>query len=87
MGKKIKILIVEHDSFDLEIMHRELSKGGLNYLYEVVEEENSFFKSLSTYSPDIILSDYNLPKFSGLRAFELRQHYAADIPFILFQEL
>src|SRR5207247_3269594 len=34
-------------------------------------------------SPDVILSDYSMPQFTGLRAAELLRESGLDIPFIL----
>ena len=82
MSKKIKILIVEHEPYDLEVMYRELKKSGLSYVFETVEDEQNYLKVIQKLVPDIILSDYSLPTFSGMRAFELRQEIAPDTPFI-----
>jgi CheY-like chemotaxis protein len=53
-------------------MYRELKKSGLSYVFETVEDEQNYLKVIQKLVPDIILSDYSLPTFSGMRAFELR---------------
>ncbi len=82
MRKKIKILIVENDTSDLEMMYRELKKSGLSYVFKTVEEEQNYLKAIEELVPDIILSAYSLPSFSGMRAFELRQAITPNTPFI-----
>jgi PAS domain S-box-containing protein len=82
MRKKIKILIVENDTSDLEMMYRVLKKSGLSYVFETVEEEQNYLKAIEELVPDIILSAYSLPSFSGMRAFELRQAVTPNTPFI-----
>ena len=79
---KIKILIAEHDLVDLEFLHHELKKGGIDYVSEVVQNEPGYIKALNSFIPDIILSDYNFPLFDGLTAFNIREKIAPDTPFI-----
>jgi two-component system sensor histidine kinase UhpB len=82
MNAKIKILIAEHDPTDLEFLHNELRKGGINYVSEVVHDEPGYVKALKNFKPDIILSDYSFPLFDGLTAFKIREKIAPDTPFI-----
>lgn len=82
MNTKIKILIAEHDPIDLELLHYELKKGGINYVSEVIQNEPDYIKALKRFVPDIILSDYNFPLFDGLTAFKIREEIAPDTPFI-----
>lgn len=79
---KTKILIVEHDPNDLELMQYELKKGGINYVSEIVQNEYDFGIALKNFNPDIILSDFSLPSFDGPTAFKIREQIAPDTPFI-----
>jgi CheY-like chemotaxis protein len=47
-----------------------------------VETEPDFLAELKKL-PDIILSDYSMPQFSGLRAAQLVKESGVGIPFIL----
>lgn len=47
-----------------------------------VVDEPRFLEELRRV-PDIILSDFDLPQFDGMRALELTRKFAPDIPFIL----
>jgi len=78
-----KILIAEHNQYDIELLQDELDRSGLNYISEIVHTEKAFTVSLNNFKPDIILSDYSFPSFDGPTAFKIRKILAADTPFIL----
>jgi two-component system sensor histidine kinase UhpB len=82
-SKSIKVLILEHDENDLELLLYELKKGGLDFESKMVETKDQFSQALVDYSPDIILSDYSLPGFDGVTAFHLKQQICPDVPFII----
>jgi len=75
-------LIVEHDSIDIDLLRRELSKGGIHFISESVQHEAGYRAAIDCFLPDIILSDYSFPSFDGLAAFEIRQSMAPDTPFL-----
>ena len=60
MDAKTKILIVEHDPNDVELMEYELKKGGIDFISEIVQNEKDYYNALKNFIPDIILSDYSL---------------------------
>jgi two-component system cell cycle sensor histidine kinase/response regulator CckA len=83
MKKPIKILIVEDNSNDAQLLVRELRRGGFDFEWERVDTESAFLAGLN---PEIslILSDFEMPGFSGLRALELlKKQTALEIPFII----
>jgi len=82
MSGKIKILIVEHDPNDIELIQYELKKGGIIYISEIVQNEKEYDNALKNFIPDIILSDYSIPSFSGLAAFEIKEKISPLTPFI-----
>ncbi len=86
MIQKTRILIVEHDVSDIELMNYELKKGGLNFESKIVQTEIDFDASLKNYHPDIILCDYSLPAFDGPTAFKIRGQLAPEVPFIFVSE-
>lgn len=83
MEIKIKILIAEHDPYKLELLERELIRGGIDYISEVVRNEKDYTNALITFVPDIILFDYSFPSFDGPAAFKLNEKNAPDTPFII----
>ena len=82
MNVKTKILIVEHDPNDIEMIQYELKNGKVNYISEIVQTSQAYESALRNFMPDIILSDFSLPGFSGPEAFRLRELTAPHTPFI-----
>ncbi len=82
MSPSLNVLIVEDSSRDAELLVRELDRAGLDCGCTRVETEADFRTALDA-SPDLILSDYSLPQFDGIRAFEVMRDNGFDIPFIL----
>jgi PAS domain S-box-containing protein len=80
---KIKILILEHDPNDIELLQYELKKSGLIYDFVLVDNRAKFENALCNFKPEIILSDYSLPSFDGLTAFLLKKEKAPEVPFII----
>jgi len=78
-----RILILEDNQSDVDLLRRELKRNGLHFTSEVVQTRESFEDALDTYNPDIILSDYTLPAFDGVSAFNIKQTKTPDIPFII----
>lgn len=81
--KPTKLLILEHDENDLELLLYELKKGALDCIPKIVENREQFSKELIDFCPDIILSDYSLPGFDGVAAFRIKQEICPDVPFII----
>lgn len=79
----MRVLIVEDNSADVEILEYELKKCKLLMEFSTVCNENDYTKALEEQPPDLIFSDYSMPSFTGMRALEIRQTKAPDVPFIL----
>jgi diguanylate cyclase (GGDEF)-like protein/PAS domain S-box-containing protein len=80
---KLRVLHVEDNPLDAELMSRLFTDSGC---YEVawtrVETEADYLSALAS-GTDIVIADYSLPQFSGLRALELLKGRQPDLPFIL----
>lgn len=83
MIEKYKILILEDNKADAELIQRELIKTGKTIVFKVIETREDFEFSLEDFKPDLILSDYQLPAYDGLTAFYHKQKKSPEIPFIL----
>ncbi|MEO7975524.1 ATP-binding protein [Flavobacterium sp.] len=83
MEKKIKILILEDNISDADLILRQLHKSGMNFLSKTIETRKMFEEALETFFPDIILSDYSLPAFDAVSAFKLLKSKSLNIPFII----
>ncbi|MCX6312731.1 MAG: response regulator [Bacteroidetes bacterium] len=79
----LKILIVEDNPVDADLLHRELKKSGISFTAEFVMTREDYEYQLDHFLPDLILSDYSLPTFDGLSAFRIKQSKYPLIPFII----
>lgn len=79
---KLNVLIVEDEVIDADIIARNLRNAGYDLEWTRVETELEYREALAA-RPDIVLSDYSLPQFNGLRALAVLLESHADIPFIL----
>ena len=78
----LRVLIVEDNPNDAELVLRELRRAGFNPDWTRVDTDVEFSRSLDP-ALDIILSDYAMPPFTGLRALELLKESGLEIPFII----
>ncbi len=80
--RTLRVLHLEDSELDHELMLAQLRRGGIDAQALRVESERDFLQALK--QPwDAIISDYNLPGFSGLVALDLWRAEGADLPFIL----
>src|SRR5437016_12367605 len=78
----LRLLHIEDSELDHELMLAHLRRGGLAVEPLRVDSQAEFLRALE--QPwDLIVSDYNLPGFSGLVALDLLKAYGLDIPFVL----
>lgn len=83
MDDTLRILILEDNKNDVDLLQRELKKSGLVFISEIVETRDTFENALNHFKPNIILSDYNLPSFDGITAFHIKKKKYPTIPFII----
>src|SRR5262249_37474685 len=65
-----------------ELTIRELRKSGLPFIWRRVQTEVGLRRALREFQPTLILSDFTLPQFDGLRALDIAHQTAPDTPFI-----
>jgi PAS domain S-box-containing protein len=83
MDRQIRILILEDDASDAELMQRELRKAGVISTVKWAQNEQTFLRTLCEFVPDLILADYALPGFDGLTALRMARQRFPDIPGII----
>ena len=77
-----RVLHLEDSELDHELLLAHLARGGMHAQTRRVDSEHAFLEAL--VEPwDLVVSDYNLPGFSGLVALELLKASMRDIPFVL----
>ena len=78
----LRVLIVEDTPSDAELMVLQLLKEGFRPDWKRVQSEGEYLAALAE-NPDLVLSDWSLPQFSGLRALQLMVERGQDTPFII----
>jgi PAS domain S-box-containing protein len=83
MTEPLRILILEDNPADAELVQFELEEAGLVFTAKVVVTEGDFVRAIQELSPDCILSDYDLPRYNGALALAEARKRCPDTPFIL----
>ena len=68
MKQPIRILIVEDEPDDADLAKYEIRKTLSDCVFHIAETREGFVEALKTFQPDVILSDYTLPHFDGMKA-------------------
>jgi len=79
----VRILLLEDNDADAELVEVELRRAGLDFTARRVVTRPDFERALREFHPDIIVFDHQLPQFSGVAALELASALAPHAPFIL----
>ena len=82
MRQQISVLMVEDSKVDAELALRELKRAGLDCVGRRVDTDSDFRSALYSMKPDIILSDFSMPRFDGMSALALAWELCPDVPFI-----
>ncbi len=78
----IRVLQLEDNPVDAELVLRRLTADGLDVLSRVVADEIGFRHAFGEFAPQIVLSDFSLRGFDGLSALEIARAMAPATPFI-----
>ncbi len=78
----IRILNLEDDPVDAELVQTTLAQAGLACHITRVQTRDEFETGLSNEGTDIILADYRLPTYDGISALRLAHERCPEIPFI-----
>ncbi len=83
MDKNIRILILEDLATDADLMEFELMEAGFAFTSKRARNEKEYLLGLEEFSPDLILSDYDLPQYTGALALAEAKTRFPGVPFIL----
>jgi len=83
MKNFLKILILEDNVTDAEIIVSLLRKEGLLFESLLAMNKEEFTQALKQFQPGVIISDNSLPQFDAMEALEIVHRNAVAIPFIL----
>ena len=79
----LRVLIVEDSKIEAKFTANLLKKNGFIVVHDRVETEEEMVKALEEHKWDIVISDYQMPDFDGMRALKVFQRYELYIPFVL----
>src|SRR5688500_8625815 len=79
----LRILILEDVAMDAELVEYELERARIPFAARRVESRDEFLRELEAFRPDLILSDYTLPRFDGMTALSLARERVPSIPFLI----
>jgi PAS domain S-box-containing protein/putative nucleotidyltransferase with HDIG domain len=82
MNKSIRILHLEDDAKDAEIIQVILESAGIVFQITRVQNGIEFAQAIQMEKFDVILADYRLPGYDGIKALKLALELCPDTPFI-----
>jgi serine phosphatase RsbU (regulator of sigma subunit) len=82
MSEHLRILHLEDDPRDSELVEATLASEGYACDIRVVDDSDDFIAALAEDGFDLILADFALPAFDGMSALRLVRNLLPEIPFI-----
>jgi PAS domain S-box-containing protein len=74
--------MLEDSPEDAELVCAELSKTGTEFIIKQTDNLQDFSRALDDFRPQIILSDYLIPNFSGLGGLSIAKEKLPEVPYI-----
>ena len=82
MKAPLRLLHLEDDPVDAELITTTLIEGGIPCQSQLVDTRQAFVAALKEGRMDLILADYSVPGFDGMTALTLARQYCPDVPFL-----
>ncbi|MFZ5863760.1 MAG: EAL domain-containing protein [Nitrospirota bacterium] len=79
----IRVLQLEDDATDAELIHRRLTHEGLYCEFVSVHNKDDFELALVSESFDVILCDFSIPGYDGMEALRTASRAAPDVPVVM----
>jgi PAS domain S-box-containing protein len=79
----VRLLCVEDEEIDFELMQMALRAAGLAHAATRVEDEAGMRAALDDGPWDAVISDHNLPLFSSAAALKVLREHEPDTPFLI----
>lgn len=83
MKYQLRILIIEDNLDDAELIVLALEAANYQVIYQQVDTIETMAAALESQKWDVILTDYSMPRFSASEALNLVKQGNLDIPFIV----
>ena len=81
--KALRVLILKDNPCDGRMIIYELVKAGIELKAKCVDTETAFIEALDEFSPELIISDYELSMYDGALACSEAKARCPETPFIL----
>ena len=81
--RKLRLVVVEDNPSDVELVKHALKKGGFDAECTVVQTAEDFRNALRKNGYEIVLADYSLPAWNGLETVEVLRQEGLDVPVIV----
>jgi CheY-like chemotaxis protein len=78
----LRVVLLDDDPLDVKLLQDAL-QAGVNCRVTVLDSKPALLLKLWKELPDVVISDTNLPGFSGLKALELMRNLHPEIPFVI----
>jgi len=79
----LRVLYLEDNLPDVELVRFELERAGIFIRLRHVQTRAEYIASLADFQPSIVLSDHGLPAFDSISALTLLKEHNPNVPFIL----
>jgi signal transduction histidine kinase len=78
----LRLLHLEDDPVDAELITTTLMEGNIPCQSQLVDTRQAFVAALKEGRMDLILADYSIPGFDGMTALTLARQHCPDVPFL-----
>ncbi|MEK7235953.1 MAG: response regulator [Nitrospirota bacterium] len=82
MKTPLRLLQLEDNAVDAELITATLIEGGIPCQSQLVDTRQAFVAALKEARMDLILADYSIPGFDGMTALILARQHCPDVPFL-----
>jgi signal transduction histidine kinase len=83
LSRKLRVLMVEDDPTDVEMVLLTLRTNGFEVTGDVVQSPEEFTLRIQRGNYDLILADYNLAQWRGAEALDILRNENLDVPLII----
>jgi signal transduction histidine kinase len=83
IGAQLRVLLVEDNAGDAELVLRALRDGGFDPTGDTAQNAETFTERVLQNPYDVILADYSLPSWNGMETVEVLRREGLDVPVVL----
>lgn len=81
--KQLRVLLLEDSPTDADLIATELLRSGMTPVVERVDSPESFTAALTSFAPDVVLSDHSIAEFDSRAALEIMRAVRPTAPLIV----